>query len=73
MKRLSWTDSATDFGTFDWEKKQSAMTFQALSPDTAFITLELYLGLATGTAWIDDVQVTAELWQKPAGDAQHTN
>ena len=41
--------------------------------DTRLITLEFYLGVATGRVWIDNVKVEVELWQKSNASAGYIN
>ena len=74
MRRVSFGGGNWDKGTFGWTHK----TWQSgpmpnFHRDTRLITLEFYLGVATGKVWIDNVKVEVELWQKSNASAGYVN
>lgn len=74
MRRVSFGGGNWDKGTFGWTHK----TWQSgpmpnFHRDTRLITLEFYLGVATGKVWIDNVKVEVELWQKSNASAGYIN
>ncbi|MBO5306473.1 MAG: hypothetical protein J6C40_00590 [Lentisphaeria bacterium] len=61
-------------GSFDWTHKVwTSRKYDHFHRDTRFITLEFYLGEATGKVWIDNVKVEVELWQKSNAAAGYIN
>lgn len=72
-QRLAWKDSAFEWGTFGWEEKNAKFVFDRFPPELGSISVEFYLGQATGTVWIDEVEVTATLWRQPGADTRRVN
>lgn len=64
MKRVSYGGGNWDQGTFDWTAKSWIGKFDRFHRDTRQITLEFYLGQATGKVWLDNVSVEIELYRK---------
>lgn len=72
-RRISWKDSAFEWGTFGWEERTRTFTVDRMGPELGSISVEFYLGQATGTVWLDEVEVTGKLWQKSGADAMRVN
>ena len=47
--------------------------YDRLPENFGSLTVEFYLGQATGTVWIDDVEITATLYRQPGADARGIN
>jgi len=74
MRRVSFGGGNWDKGTFDWQTKTFVTKpYTSFHKDCKKITLEFYLGVATGKVWIDDVSVEVELWRKSNADANYIN
>ncbi len=74
MRRVSFGGGNWDKGTFDWQTKTFvSKPYTSFHKDCKKITLEFYLGVATGKVWIDDVKVEVELWRKSNADANYIN
>jgi hypothetical protein len=52
-------------GTYDWKELSGQNKVRVWPAATEQITFDLLLGKSTGRVWIDDVQVTAQLWRHP--------
>ena len=73
LRRVSWSDSAFEWGSFDWEMRGKRARYDRLPENFGSLTVEFYLGQATGTVWIDDVEITATLYRQPGADARGIN
>ncbi len=74
MRRVSFGGGNWDKGTFDWTAKSFiTKPYTSFHKDCKKITLEFYLGIATGKVWIDDVKVEVELWRKSNAAANYIN
>lgn len=51
-------------GTYDWKELSGEHRLRMWQSETRRISLDIILGLSTGTAWVDDVKVTVQLWQE---------
>ncbi len=72
-RRIAWHDSAFEWGSFGWETRSHHVAFDRFPPELGSVSVEFYLGQATGTVWIDDVEVTATLWRLPGADTRRVN
>lgn len=50
-------------GTFDWKELSGSHQLAQWVPDTEKITLDLLMGKATGTLWVDRVKISVQLWK----------
>jgi len=73
MRRITWDDSAFEWGTFDWESREKTVRYERLPKELGFVTVEFYLGQATGTVWIDDVELQTTLYRQAGADARGIN
>ncbi len=74
MERVDFGGGNWHKGSFDWTHKVwTSRKYDHFHRDTRFITLEFYLGEATGKVWIDNVKVEVELWQKSNAAAGYIN
>jgi len=73
MRRVSFGNANWMTGSFDWTPKEATLKYDRFHPDTKIITLEFYIGKATGKVWLDDVEVTVRLWRKSIGAADYQN
>ena len=74
MKRVAWSDGNWTRGTHDWTKKSITFRLENGLPRNAEkATLEFYLGVATGTVWIDNVKVEIELYRKSNASSAYIN
>lgn len=74
MKRVAWSDGNWTRGTHDWTAK--SITFRVedgLPRNAEKATLEFYLGVATGSVWIDNVKVEIELYRKSNASSAYIN
>ena len=74
MRRLGFNDGNWARGTFDWTSRQRvSRQYPAFPRGTEKVTLEFYLGIATGTVWIDNVKVDIELYRKSNASSEYIN
>lgn len=74
MRRVNFGGGNWVKGTFDWTRKVwRSSPMSNFHRDTKMVTLEFYLGVATGKVWIDNVKVEVELWQKSNASAGYIN
>lgn len=52
-------------GTYDWKELAGDSRLEAWPEGVDRITLDLLLGLSTGTLWLDDVNIVVQHWRKP--------
>lgn len=50
-------------GTFDWRELSGSHQLREWVPGTERLTLDLLMGKATGTLWLDQVKVSIQLWK----------
>ncbi|MFH1496541.1 MAG: hypothetical protein ABII82_01830, partial [Verrucomicrobiota bacterium] len=51
-------------GTYDWKELAGENRLDTWPEGAERVTLDLLLGLSTGTLWLDDVSVTVQLWRR---------
>ncbi|EIQ01257.1 hypothetical protein OpiT1DRAFT_05831 [Opitutaceae bacterium TAV1] len=51
-------------GTFDWKELAGEKQVNVWQDETKRLTLDIIMGISTGRLWVDDVQVSVELWRK---------
>ncbi len=74
MRRVGFNDGNWSRGTFDWTAKSwTSRQFPEFPANTAKITLEFYLGIATGTVWVDNVRVEMKLYRKSNASSAYIN
>lgn len=74
MRRVAWGDGNWIRGTHDWTTKTKTFRLENSLPQGAEkATIEFYLGVATGTVWIDNVKVEAELFRKSNASSAYIN
>lgn len=74
MRRVGFNDGNWSRGTSGWIRKTwQSRKFEEFPRGTEQITLEFYLGLATGTVRIDRVSVEVELYRKSNASSAYIN
>ncbi len=74
MRRVGFNDGNWVRGSFDWtEKRWTSRVYSGFSAGTKKLTLEFYLGVATGTVWIDNVTVEVALYRKSNAASAYIN
>lgn len=73
LRRITWSDSPFEWGTFDWESREKTVRYERFPEGFDSLTVEFYLGQAVGTIWIDDVQIRATLYRHAGADARGIN
>jgi hypothetical protein len=51
-------------GTYDWKELAGENELNVWQDETKRLSLDIILGLSTGTVWVDDVKVAVQLWKK---------
>lgn len=51
-------------GTYEWKELRGENDVKIWQEETRHLSLDLIMGLSTGTLWVDDVSVTVQLWRK---------
>ncbi len=73
LRRIAWSDSAFEWGTFDWEPREKTTRYDRLPEELGSLTVEFYLGQAVGSVWIDDVEIQATIYRRAGADALGIN
>ena len=67
------TDTAFIWGTHDWNQQEFKVKITEFPKDTAALCVEFYLGNATGKLFLDDIEISAELYRKSGSDNDRIN
>jgi hypothetical protein len=51
-------------GTYDWKELAGENELNVWQDETRRLSLDIILGLSTGTVWVDDITVRVQLWKK---------
>ena len=66
-------DTAFSWGTHDWNQQEFKVEITEFPKDTVALCVEFYLGNATGKLFLDDIEISAELYRKSGSDNDRIN
>lgn len=57
-------------GTFDWKPMREQVRIETWPEGTEQLSLDILMGLSTGTLWVDDIRVVVQHWREALSDSE---